>query len=419
MKKLTQNHFLQGSAIVTVATFVVSFLNYLFNLLLVKGIRLSDYGEYISVSSYIILFTVPFGAFGNILIRKMGSIDPHLRQSYAQATEHWLYTKIVTKLPILLIVTILAYWLLTTKGNIQDASVLFIFAITFTTLFQTLYLSVLQAYKAFFLYGFYLIVTAVLRLISGGVVVLTHAQLQILYIALVVAALLNLVWGHFLIHRTKSTEEIDVQFQKIQTYLRRRPIVIPLLTTLGIMGLANVDIILVKKLLSPDSAGLYGAVTLLSKIISYITVPIATVGYIFFTGKEHQQKSEQLLLMIAGITAFIGLSAIAAFTLFSTVTITIFFDARFLALRDILWLGGVYGTLYSLVTVFAYYFMAKNSYLSLFSLLALVFQAIGIYFVHNSLAQILIVNSVVLGVITIVYVGLLLTRACQVEVQEL
>jgi len=388
-----------------VSTFFVSLLNYGFNLLMARGLSLSDYGELISVLSYIILLTIPFGAFGTILVKRIGAVDPSERRHYATSVERWLYGRVIRAMPLLLIVGGVGYWLLSANSNLQITSVIFILVMALCTLLLNIYFYSLQAYKEFFIYGVYLTVIALFRFLGGAAIIHTRGGLTFVYILTVALTLFQITWGHFLIRKKHPQKTLNIQFQKITTYLKRKSILIPALATFGILGLANVDVIMVKKLMTGSEAGLYGAVTLLAKIIFYVTSPILSVGYIFFTGKEHQHQAEQLLLIISGLVLAMGLCAIGFYTVFSPFVIHLFFDQRFNALQSILWLSGVYGTLYSLVTIFSNYFISKNSFYSTLPLLALAFQVVAIYFFHSSLAQVLLVNSALLSVLLAVYIA--------------
>jgi O-antigen/teichoic acid export membrane protein len=403
IKKLLNNTFLQGSVIVTGASFLVSIINYLFNLAVAHGVSVANYGEYFSVMAYIVVLTIPCGALGSILIRRIGQVNSEDRAVFAQHVEAWLLRKTLRYSPLILIASGIFYWLLVEKSNLQPFSVLFILLMTGLTVLQMFYLSALQAHKAFVLYGIYLAGAAILRLVGGAGAVFLTGQVPVLFFILLLVMLAQVIAGHFVIHRSKSTRKISFEFQKIRQYLLRPTIILPLLTTLGVIGISNMDVILVKKFMSESDAGIYSAFSLLSKIIFFVAGPIGTVGYIFFTGKEHKAGAQKLLLVITAITAFIGVSAIVFYTLFAHFAIKFFFDQRFLGFSSSLWLGAVYGTLYSLVILYAQYFMAKNSLVSILSVLGLVGQIIGISIFHSSLENVMMVNIWTTFVLLIAY----------------
>lgn len=402
-KKILSHHFIQGSILITGSTFLVSVLNYVFNLVIARGVSVADYGEYFSVIAYVVLITIPSGAFASILIRKIGSVDPEKRADYAHSLELWLFSKLWTNMPLILVLSGLMYGFLYFKSNLEPISVLFILSMSLLTIWQMFYLATMQAYKAFLLFGVYTVSVALLRVIAGAGVTFLFGELPFLLLTLLGVMIAQVIAGHFLLFRAAKTQTLPIKFQKFTAFMARPSIIIPLLTTLGIVGLANLDIILVKKFMSEGDAGLYGAFSLLSKIIFFVAGPLASVGYIFFTGKEHQKSARTILLVIVGLTLAIGASATTFYFFFSKFTISMFFDGRFLSFAQYLWLGGVYGTLYSLVMLFAQYFMAKNSLISPLALIALIFQAAGIYFAHTNLENVMTVNILVTFVLLLVY----------------
>ena len=83
----------------------------------------------------------------------------------------------------------------------------------------------------------------------------------------------------------------------------------------------------------------------------------------------------------------------------------VIFGAKFLEVTNLVWLSAIFGTLYSLVYLYAQYFVAQNSRFAFLGILAVVFQIIAIYIAHSSLYQILLINILINGVLLIVYIA--------------
>jgi O-antigen/teichoic acid export membrane protein len=404
LNKLFRNSFLQGTFLITISTFLVSFLNYCFNLLVSRGLTLANYGEYFSALSYINLITIPFGAFGTIFIRKMGSLDAQHRREYAQSFETWLYQRLVAFFPLIALVGGGAFVALFYTSNLQMVSIAFILISTLLSLMQIFYTSVLQAYKAFAFFGVLMVSASLLKLAGGFGVTFLNPDLFFLYLVMICATLFHLLLGHFLIGSRQKSKEVPIELPQLHRYVLRKSILMPLLTTLGFIGLANVDVILVKKFMSANDVGLYSAWILLSKIIFFVSAPIASIGYIYFTGKEHKHQANLLLFLISLMIISIGVSAVIFYEFFSGFAIRFFFDERFLPIQGLLWIGGVYGMLYSLIMLFSQYFIAKNSYASLCILVALGLQMLTLTFFHSSLAQVMMINVGLAGTLVVAYV---------------
>jgi O-antigen/teichoic acid export membrane protein len=413
-KKLLDNHFLKGSIVFTTVSFVVSVFTYFFNLLVARGVNLTSYGEYMTAVSYTTLLGVVFGALNVIVIRKIGRADVADRSSYAHAIEQWLIDNITRFAFPLFIVTGVVGGILMWKANLEAISVLFVISLTAISLFTLFYTAVLQAYKSFVDAGRFLFVGIVLKLIGGAITIFFFPNLLALYISIVVSQALSLLYGKYLLQKNDTRRHLTkvpkIEFHSITTYLKRKSIIIPTLTTFGLIALANADLIIVKKFFSGDEVGLYAGFALLSRIILYIAQPLAAVAYSFFIGSESKHTSSKVLWLCILAISILGVGSLAGYTLLPHLVIDVIFGSRFYALSSLLWLAAVFGTLNSFVTLLAQYWIAHNSYIGTLSLVAAIAQVIGIALFHASFTQVMIVNIIISSCVLLCYSLPLLTR---------
>ena len=87
------NPFLRGSILFTVATFLGSFLNYVFNLIVAKKLGPTGFGEITALFSYTTIFSVPMAVITMVIIEKIGSNNER-GLAYALTLEQWFLTKI-------------------------------------------------------------------------------------------------------------------------------------------------------------------------------------------------------------------------------------------------------------------------------------------------------------------------------------
>lgn len=396
IKKIWHNTFFQGSIVFTTVSFGVNIFSYLFNLVVARGIRLESYGEYMAAMSYVTLLSVPLGAFNVIVMRKIGQAHLAHRTAYADAVEHWLYEKMKRfALPLLSIAMVIGSLLLW-KSNLHPLSVLYILALSFTSIFTLFYAAVLQAHKEFIAAGRFLLVGTVLKFIGGVITIVLFAHLQLLYLAIFLSQFIDVLYGrHLLSQYHQHKPAVTVKFQGIKTYLRRKTIIAPVLATLGLVALYNVDVMLAKKFFSGEAAGLYAGLSLLGRVILYIAQPLSIVAYSFLTGSDSKHNSPKILLYSTLGLLAICLGSISFYFLFPRFVINLIFGRRFLALSSIIWLTAVFGSLNSLATLIGQYWIAHSSYIGSFSLVAVAIQALGIFFFHDSFASVLWVNCVV------------------------
>ena len=293
------------------------------------------------------------------------------------------------------------------KGNLGLPAILFVLTISTFTLFQAFYSASLQAFKNFFLAGLFLIIIFSAKLFFSIGVISIAPTLINLFIAFALSMFLGLIVGKQMIRKgqTVSEKKVSHKFLNVIKYLKRKNLLITLITMLGLVGLGIADIILVKKFLPADQAGLYSAISLLGKIILYVATPLSQVAFSFFTGSDSKHNSLLILVLLSISYLFIGGVSTLVYFFFPELIIGIIFGSKFLSISSLIWMAAIFGTLYSLVTLYAQFFIAKNSWWGSLAFFALVIQFIVIFFNHESLGEVIMINILVLFVLLTALVG--------------
>ncbi len=411
MKRLLNNSFLRSSFIFTAANLLVSVIAYVDNLLVARYLTLTEYGEYTTALSYLIFFSVPLTAFGLIVVARIGRESSERRPSIALSIERWLETELWTFAPALLLLVSVVAVLMYFKGNMSIMAVAFVIASSIIGIFTSFYSSVLQSYKTFWSVGIFSIVSAFIKLALFVLVVVIRPELFWLFVGFILSYVLSYFIGRKMIRKKTSYQVKNLQFAQLRKYLRRKSILIPLFTTLGIVGLSNVDVILVKKFFDGDLVGLYASLSLLGKIIFFAVSPLSTVGYTFFTGSDTKHQSLPILLLLTVGIIVVGFGMTFFYSLFPSFVIQVVFaKSRFLQVQDLVWLAALFGTMYSLMYLYSQYFVAQKSRFAILGILAVIVQVITIFAVHHSLRDVLVINIVVNSLLALVYVGEVIRR---------
>jgi O-antigen/teichoic acid export membrane protein len=174
---------------------------------------------------------------------------------------------------------------------------------------------------------------------------------------------------------------------------------------LGLVGLGVIDIILVKKFLPADQAGLYSSISLLGNIILYVATPLSQVAFSFFTGKDSRHNSLLILILLTLVYLLIGGCAAVAYFFFPELVVGIIFGSKFLVVSHLIWLAAIFGTLYSLVALYSQYFISRNSWWGVLTFFTLVIQGLIIYVNHQSIEQIMTINITVAFLLLTLMVG--------------
>jgi O-antigen/teichoic acid export membrane protein len=411
--RLLRHDFVQGSGIITVTSFGVSVLNYLFNLLVARHVSLGDYGEYSTAMATILLATIPVGALGMYLVRRFGSQPVQERWRLARRLEQRLTGTVVHYSGVLALLCLILGWLLFAHSHLMIVTTVFVISSSILTLWQTFYLATLQASQKFWWFGGIQIGFSVARLTGGLIALQFHPQLPLLLLSMSVATLAQLGAGYWLIRQEGKKDNTvkmsaPVAWQQLFTFCQRKEVLLPLLTTLGLVGLSSLDIIFVKIFFPADQAGLYSALSLLAKVVLYVTQPLAIAGYTFFTNHEHREQARFYLLVLTIVTVVVSAIGVLGYSLLSVFTITLFFDSRFLAIQP--WLGwaAVYGGLYSLVYLFVQYFLAMNRWYTLGLVAILGLQVLTMTVWHPHYTSVLFLNIFLCAILVTFFAALVI-----------
>jgi len=408
--KLIQHPYIRSSFIFTVSSFVASVFGYFFNLLIARYLNVSEYGEYMAALSYFFIFIVPFGAFGVYIMKVLGNVPKDKRDAAAYILEKKFQTMILYSAKYIAVLAVVFVFVLYKVSNLRFSSILFLLGFVMVTLFFNFFLSILEGLKEFMSAGFLQIFAMIVKLILGGVIVVLFTHLELLYASIVFSSVAGVILAHYLVSKRSLHKrvhepmfEYTFRMRKIFHYLSRKSVYIPLLTTLGIVGISSIDIIFVKKFFSAQDAGYYSALSLLAKIILYFTAPLSTVMYSYFTADESKQNAHSLFFFSQ--LGFIAMGMIAAlfYYFFPSLIVNIIFGEKYSVITSTVWIAGIYGMLYALVNLSSFYWMARESHIAYVPLLGIIFQVIALSLFHQNYLSILVVNSVVLAMIWLTY----------------
>ncbi|HNQ17194.1 MAG TPA: hypothetical protein PKJ26_01840 [Candidatus Woesebacteria bacterium] len=395
ISRVSKSAFFRGSAIFTITSFAVSVLNYLFNLIVARYFSLEVYGEYSTTFSYLAVIMVPLGAFGLVLIKRIGATAVADRFGFILAVEAWVI-RLLTKvwLPILGLIA-MGVLLLLRFSNLAMPSIVMIVFSGLIAIFTTMYTAGLQASKRFFASGAIPATGSALKILLVLVVILLVPTLENLYLALIIDGVITIAIYRWYLKRFRPELRYHLpSISVLARYIKSKTLTVPLFATLGMVGMLSVDVMLVKKFFAPADVGLYAGLALLGRIILYVTGPIAAVAFAFFTGHESKQQRGKILLLTTLLFMAIGLVATLGYLLTPNLVVGIIFGQRFISVASIIYVAAIFGTMYSLANLFAQYYISREEPIAMVSIVFLAIQVVGITMFHENFTQVLIVGTV-------------------------
>lgn len=404
--KILRNKFLQDNIIFIFGTFFVSLANYFYHFFISRRVTVAEYGEFQNLLAFFAIFSVLNSALSYFVVKYVAVFAEH--EDYASSREFTrLLVSKVTKLAflLLLVIFIISPGL---KHIFHFSSLWGLLIIGATVFFSTIsvvYLEVLRSWQKFLALTLFGAAAAAVKLFGGIGLAMTYPSAAAISFSLLLAVLagwfLSKIYCQKKIGIAGGNSETTTWRKKYfsDTSLKKAAVKISIFS-LGVVLVTNLDIVLVKMLVSPEKAGYYGAFSLLGKIILWLSgavtgVILPTACTRGFLGKRPAKK--QLGLSYLMIT-FIGLVLTAAYFLIPEFFINLFFGKKFIVEASSLWLFGLMAFFLSLLTLEANLSFAKNDFRVVYFLGSTVlFMVLGVSVFHASLREIALVFSGSLG----------------------
>ena len=161
----------------------------------------------------------------------------------------------------------------------------------------------------------------------------------------------------------------------------------------------NSDVILAKHFFENKEAGLYASLALIGRVVYFATWTIVTLLFPMVIEKEKKGEPHVYLFWSSVAVVFLfGAFITLGCLFFDTFIVSILFGEAYLSTAPLLWKYAVATTLFSCANVFVYYHMSLENYTPVFISLAIgLMQIIGIYFIHNSMEAIIMVQIILMA----------------------
>ena len=274
-KKFLRQELVKGSMYIFVGTMFANIFNFLFNLFMSRNLRVEDYGILTSLISLIGLVVTPVGAIIPTVVNFAGS--RFAKEEYEQVRVFFL--KIIKPLILAGFILLFCFIVFTkTIGDffhIKDQSLIVITGlIVFLGYIGIVNSGLLQAKLAFKFISFSNLVSSLLKLIAGVSLVLLGFKLKgvmwVIFISSAIPFAISFIPLKFLF---KSQGNISNKIHLKALFSYGIP---SSLAALGLTSLISMDILLVKHFYDPLQAGIYAGLSLVGRVIFFLTCLLYT-----------------------------------------------------------------------------------------------------------------------------------------------
>ncbi len=392
-KKVLKHPLIYGSSIVVSGGLLANFFNFLFNLFMSRSLSVTDYGILASIISLITFPVLIVTAVNPVVVRFAGD--------YFVKNEQMLLKGLYNKFFGFLLVTGLTIFVLFLLF-LSQISIFFHIANYFILIFADIIillsfitvinLSFLQAKLAFGIQVLVSLATSLLKLSLGILLIVLGYKVTGAVGALLLSAIGGYVFSiiplRFLFfNKTKSPE--------IETKELFRYGIPSALTLLGLISFISTDIILVKHFFDPIQAGQYAGLSLIGRVIFFISAPIGTVMFPIIVQKHTKGINFSNTFKLAvGLMLIPSICLTLFYSLFPKFSILFFLKRPdYLSVTPLLGIFGLYITFYCVLYLFAnFYLSIKKTNIYFPILIGAILQIALITVYHQSFMQIIMIS---------------------------
>lgn len=405
-KAIIKHPLIYGSFIVVFGGIIANFFNFLFNLFMSRSLSVTDYGTLASIVSMVTFPMLVVAAVNPVIIRFAGdyfaqSDEMLLRGLYKKFFNFLLTVGIIIFILSLLFLSQIGYFF-----HITNHFVLILAAVTvFISFLNTINLSFLQAKLTF---GFQVVVnltSAILKVVLGIGLVLFGYSVNGAVGAIVVSSIggyiISFVPLRFLFSKGNTAPPIEVK----ELFRYGVP---SALTLFGLTSFISSDILLVKHFLDAVQAGQYAGLSLVGRIIYFISAPIGSVMFPIIVQKHTKGDKFHNTFKLALLLVLIPSCCLTLFYFLFPQFSILFFLKRpeYLTVAPLIGIFGIYMTCYCVLFLLSnFYLSIKKTRIYIPIIIGAILQIILISLYHQSFLQIIWISF---GIILALTIGFLL-----------
>jgi len=410
--RIRNNAFARNSLILFAGTMAANFLGYVFHLVVGRMVSVEVYGEIESLISLLAIISVPAAALTMVATKFSAEC-----KADGDKAKNYNFFKLLNKkvflviLPIFLIAALMTP-LFKSFLKIEDSlAIIAVWLIMIISFFSAISGGILNGWQSFGKASWSAVGGALIKLVAAIILIklgfVLVGTMSSFFIGILSSYLIALYFLRPIFQKSEKTSTINksLNFQSVRNY-----IVPVFLGSLAITVLGNADMVLAKHNLDSQLAGQYGALTIVSKVIFFITGIVATVLFSMSAENNHKKNSSLSILKIAVfVTAIISFGSIIFYFSFPNFVLGMLFGEKYSGAAHLLGWFSILVVLFSFVNLFFQYFLSIHKTKIVYVYLSVsVLEIAAILFVGNTISAILIaviISQALALVISLIYLA--------------
>jgi len=401
-KKVLKHPLIRGSTILVSGGLLSNFFNFLYNLFMGRQLSITDYGTLASIISIITFPTLLVTAANPVIVRFAGDFFAKNDQMHLRG----LYNKFFVFLfGIGLSIFILFLIFIQQIAAFFHISNFFILIlaniIIFISFIGAINGSFLQAKLAFGYQVFSNLAVAVVKLGLGVLFVLLGYAVS----GAVGAIAASAIAGYFIsLFPLRFLFFNKIKSPHIETKELFRYGVPSALTFLGLISFISSDILLVKHYFDAVQAGQYAGLSLIGRVIYFISAPIGTVMFPLIVQKHAKGDNYRNTFILSLGLMLIPSVLLTLFYHFFPIYSILFFLKRpaYLSIAPYLSVFGLYITFYNVLFLFANFYLSIKKTIIFFPVvIGAILQIVLITLYHQTFFQIIMISFILILLLVI------------------
>jgi O-antigen/teichoic acid export membrane protein len=404
LKNTISHPLIAGSGIVVIGGLTANLFNFFFNIYMSRSLPVSEYGLLASIISLIGMPGVAITAIVPIVVSFAGEYFANKEIDKVRG----LYIKLTKFILIISAIFFVSFLLITPEiksfFHIKSSQILILTDITIVVCFigvintafiqakmKFTYLAIMNVFGTFIkLISAFLFVKLGLSAFGGVISV---------FLAMIAPYLISFFPLKFIFNKKVKIPHIENK----KLFAFGIPSV---LIFLGLNSIISTDIILVKHFFTPESAGVYAGLSLVGRIIFFISAPIAGVMFPIVVQKFNKKEKYTNTFFLSLLLVLLPAIALTVFyTLFPNFAILFFLkNAHYLQAKSLLPYFALFITFYSLLNIISnFYLSIKKTQIAYPIIAGAILQIILICLFHQSYSEIIGISGGITLLLLIVF----------------
>ncbi|QQG40362.1 MAG: oligosaccharide flippase family protein [Candidatus Levyibacteriota bacterium] len=390
-----QNPLISGSGVIFLGSLLANPLNFLFNLFMTKNLTVADYGTLASLISLSTLATIPAGSMSPTIIKFAASYFAKGELDMVKGLFFKVSRLAVSLGLIVFLIFVIVQQQINQFFHIGNGLLVLLAGVLVAFNFISVpNQPILQAKLAFRFISFNAIFGALLKLLFGILLVSLGFSVWGALLALTISSVIPYLFSFtqltFLLK--KEVQNPHISIKKLISYG------IPSTITLfALTAFTSTDIILVKHFFNTTDAGLYAGVSLIGRIVFFLSAPIGTVMFPLIVQKHTRKENFHTDFRIAMLLVIVpSCFVIVLYYFIPDFVLTVSTKKEFTSVSSLLWLFGIFSAIYGLLTVMTnFYLSIEKTKIFIPIGMCAILQVVLLWFFHETFLQVLTISLVI------------------------